>query len=63
MRCAARITVAGALEDLPGEARIVVDCAPKPVASKNVDLYRQLGHKFMLQGARRRPFLCCRRTS
>lgn len=46
----AGMTPAGTLEDLLGEADIVVDCTPKRVAAKNVEIYRQLGRKFILQG-------------
>lgn len=46
----AGMDVAGTLEDLVGDADVIVDCTPKHVAAKNVDLYRRLGRKFILQG-------------
>jgi glyceraldehyde-3-phosphate dehydrogenase (NAD(P)) len=42
--------VKGTLTDLLGQSDIVVDCTPKRVAAKNVELYRRLGLKFILQG-------------
>jgi len=42
--------VAGTLEDLLGAVDVVVDCTPKRVAARNVELYRRLGRKFILQG-------------
>lgn len=46
----AGMDVAGTLEDLLGEVDVVVDCTPKRVAARNVELYRRLGRKFILQG-------------
>ncbi|KZC40491.1 MULTISPECIES: type II glyceraldehyde-3-phosphate dehydrogenase [Rhodanobacter] len=46
----AGLDVAGTLDDLLGAADLVVDCTPKGVASKNVDLYRKRGIKFIVQG-------------
>ncbi|EIL97192.1 type II glyceraldehyde-3-phosphate dehydrogenase [Rhodanobacter thiooxydans] len=46
----AGLNVAGTLGDLLGAADLVVDCTPKGVASKNVDLYRKRGIKFIVQG-------------
>jgi glyceraldehyde-3-phosphate dehydrogenase (NAD(P)) len=46
----AGLEVAGTLEDLLGHADIVVDCTPKHVAARNVDIYREAGLKFILQG-------------
>lgn len=46
----AGLDVAGTLEDLLAAADVVVDCTPKRVAAKNVDLYRQKGVKFIVQG-------------
>jgi glyceraldehyde-3-phosphate dehydrogenase (NAD(P)) len=46
----AGIEAAGALDELLGQAEVVVDCTPKRVAAKNVDLYRRRGIKFILQG-------------
>ena len=46
----AGMDVTGTLEDLLGEVDVVVDCTPKRVAAQNVELYRRLGRKFILQG-------------
>ena len=46
----AGLDVAGALDDLLRAADLVVDCTPKRVAAKNVELYRQKGIKFIVQG-------------
>lgn len=46
----AGLEVAGALEELLGAADVVVDCTPKRVAAKNVELYRRRGLKFIVQG-------------
>ncbi|WP_119681824.1 type II glyceraldehyde-3-phosphate dehydrogenase [Indioceanicola profundi] len=46
----AGLDVAGALDDLLGASDVVVDCTPKRVAAKNVELYRQKGMKFIVQG-------------
>lgn len=46
----AGLEVAGTLNDLLGQVDVVVDCTPKRVAAKNVDLYRSRGLKFILQG-------------
>jgi glyceraldehyde-3-phosphate dehydrogenase (NAD(P)) len=42
--------VAGALDDLLDASDLVVDCTPKRVAAKNVEVYRARGIKFILQG-------------
>ena len=42
--------IAGTLDDLLGEADVIVDCTPKKVAARNVGFYRQKGTKFILQG-------------
>ncbi len=47
---AAGLDVDGTLGDLLGETDVVVDCTPKRVAAKNVDVYRRLDIKFILQG-------------
>ena len=44
------LEVAGTLDDLLGQADVVVDCRPKRVAAKNIDVYRQRGLKFIVQG-------------
>lgn len=46
----AGLDLAGTLEDLLGQADVVVDCTPKRIAAKNVDVYRRRGLKFILQG-------------
>lgn len=46
----AGLEVAGTLDDLLGQADVVVDCTPKKVAAQNVELYRRLGLKFIVQG-------------
>ncbi len=46
----AGLTVAGDLDDLLGQVDVVVDCTPKRIAAKNVELYRQRGVKFIVQG-------------
>jgi glyceraldehyde-3-phosphate dehydrogenase (NAD(P)) len=46
----AGLQVAGTLEQLLAEADVVVDCTPKRIAAKNVETYRQLGLKFIVQG-------------
>ncbi len=44
------LEVAGTLDDLLGQADIVVDCTPKHVAAKNIDGYRLRRLKFIVQG-------------
>jgi glyceraldehyde-3-phosphate dehydrogenase (NAD(P)) len=46
----AGLGVSGTLDDLLGHVDVVVDCTPKKIAAKNVDLYRRRGVKFILQG-------------
>ena len=46
----AGLDVTGTLDDLLGQADVVVDCTPKRVAAKNIDIYRRRGLKFILQG-------------
>jgi glyceraldehyde-3-phosphate dehydrogenase (NAD(P)) len=46
----AGLDVAGTLDDLLGQIDVIVDCTPKRVAAKNVDVYRRQGIKFILQG-------------
>ena len=41
---------AGTLDDLLGDADVVVDCTPKKVAAGNVERYRERGIKFIVQG-------------
>jgi glyceraldehyde-3-phosphate dehydrogenase (NAD(P)) len=47
---AAGLEVTGALDDLLGQADVVVDCTPKRVAAKNIDGYCRRGLKFIVQG-------------
>ena len=47
---AAGLNVTGTLDELLGQADVVVDCTPKRVAAKNIDGYRRRGLKFILQG-------------
>jgi glyceraldehyde-3-phosphate dehydrogenase (NAD(P)) len=47
---AAGLDAAGTLDDLLGEADVIVDCTPKRVAATNVDRYRRRSVKFILQG-------------
>jgi glyceraldehyde-3-phosphate dehydrogenase (NAD(P)) len=46
----AGLDVAGTLEDLLGQVDVVVDCTPKKVAAKNVELYRERRLKFIVEG-------------
>jgi glyceraldehyde-3-phosphate dehydrogenase (NAD(P)) len=47
---AAGLDVTGTLDELLGQADVVVDCTPKRIAAKNIDLYRRRGLKFIVQG-------------
>ena len=40
---AAGLNVTGTLDELLGQADVVVDCTPKRVAAKNIDVYRRRG--------------------
>lgn len=40
----------GTLDDLLGAVDVIVDCTPKKVAAKNVEIYRQKDLRFILQG-------------
>lgn len=44
------LEVRGTLSDLLAQADIVVDCTPKRIAAKNVEMYRRRDVKFILQG-------------
>ena len=46
----AGLNVTGTLDELLGQADVVVDCTPKRIAAKNIDVYRRRGLKFILQG-------------
>ncbi|HLG58743.1 MAG TPA: type II glyceraldehyde-3-phosphate dehydrogenase [Vicinamibacterales bacterium] len=47
---AAGLNVTGTLDELLGQADVVVDCTPKRIAAKNIDIYRRRSLKFILQG-------------
>ena len=47
---AAGLNVKGTLDELLGQTDVVVDCTPKRIAAKNVEVYRRRGLKFILQG-------------
>ena len=47
---AAGLMVTGTLDELLEHADVVVDCTPKRIAAKNVEVYRRRGLKFILQG-------------
>jgi len=47
---AAGIEVSGEVLDLLAAADIVVDCTPKHIAATNIEAYRKLGLKFIVQG-------------
>ncbi len=46
----AGLPVAGTLQELLGQADIVVDCTPKRIAAQNVETYRTAGLKFIVHG-------------
>jgi glyceraldehyde-3-phosphate dehydrogenase (NAD(P)) len=46
----AGLEVAGTLDELLGQAQVVVDCTPKKVAAKNAGTYRARGLKFIVEG-------------
>ncbi len=46
----AGLELAGTLDDLLAHTDVVVDCTPKRVAAKNVEMYHRRGIKFILQG-------------
>ena len=47
---AAGLAVRGEVHDLLAGADIVVDCTPKNIAAANIEAYRKLGLKFIVQG-------------
>jgi len=47
---ASGISVQGNMQDLLNKVDLVVDCTPKNIAAKNVELYKKQGIKFILQG-------------
>ena len=46
----AGIPVAGTMDDLLGRVDIALDCTPKKIAAQNVETYKKMGIKFILQG-------------
>jgi glyceraldehyde-3-phosphate dehydrogenase (NAD(P)) len=46
----AGLAVAGTLDDLLAQVDVIVDCTPKRIAARNVELYRRAGLKFIVQG-------------
>jgi glyceraldehyde-3-phosphate dehydrogenase (NAD(P)) len=47
---ASGIPTSGGLAELLDDVDVIVDCTPKKVASKNVEVYREAGVKFIVQG-------------
>lgn len=47
---ASGISVKGNLQDLLNKVDLVVDCTPKSIAAKNVEVYKKQGIKFIVQG-------------
>ncbi len=47
---ASGISVKGNLQDLLDKVDLVVDCTPKNIAAKNVQIYKKQGIKFIVQG-------------
>ena len=46
----AGIKTSGTLDDLLASSDIIVDCTPKKIAAQNIDHYKKLEKKFILQG-------------
>lgn len=44
------INTTGTLDDLLASSDIIVDCTPKKIASQNIEHYKKVGKKFILQG-------------
>ena len=44
------IRVNGLLQDLLKKVDLAVDCTPKNIAAKNIEIYKKLGIKFIVQG-------------
>lgn len=46
----AGIKASGILDDLLASSDIIVDCTPKKIAAQNIERYKKIGKKFILQG-------------
>lgn len=46
----AGIKASGTLDDLLASSDLIVDCTPKKIAAQNIERYKKLGKKFILQG-------------
>lgn len=46
----AGISLAGSIHDLLGKVDLIVDCTPKNIAAKNIEMYKKQGLKFIVQG-------------
>ena len=47
---AANIAIEGSMQDILEKVDLVVDCTPKNIAAKNVEIYKGQGIKFIVQG-------------
>ncbi|MAO17980.1 MAG: type II glyceraldehyde-3-phosphate dehydrogenase [Muricauda sp.] len=47
---AANIAIEGSMQDILEKVDLVVDCTPKNIAAKNVEIYKEQGIKFIVQG-------------
>lgn len=47
---ASGISVTGNMQELLNKVDLMVDCTPKNIAAKNVEIYKKKGMKFILQG-------------
>ena len=47
---ASGISITGGMSELLAKVDLVVDCTPKEIAAKNVELYKNQGIKFIVQG-------------
>lgn len=54
---ASGISVTGNMQDLLNKVHLVVDCTPKNIAAKNVEIYKKKRIKFILQGGEKRKRL------
>ena len=44
------VNTSGTLDDLLASSDIIVDCTPKKIASQNIEHYKKVGKKFIVQG-------------